>query len=79
MTPRAFCLGLAPFAGTLLLSACNWSPPAGPYASSDPANATAPVRPVTDTGVIGAYQSLRPVNPRDWREQNQRVAPQPRP
>ena len=79
MSPRAFCLGFAPFAGTLLLSACTWTPPAAPHAGTGPANAGAPVRPVTDTGVIGAYQSLRPVKPRDWRERNQRVAPQPRP
>lgn len=79
MPPRTLCLGLASLTGTLLLSACNWSPPAGPYAGSDPTTVGTPVKPITDTGVIGVYQSLRPVDPRDWREQNQRVAPQPRP
>ncbi len=63
----------------LLLSACSFSPPQAPYAGGDPADSRAPVRPVTDTGVIGAYQSQRPVAPRDWREQNERVAPQRRP
>jgi hypothetical protein len=62
-----------------LLSACSWSPPAGPFAGADPALPAAPVRAVTDIGVVGAYQSLRPVAPRGWREQNERVAPQRRP
>ena len=63
----------------LLASSCTWTPPAAPQAGLDPADAAAPVRPVTDLSVRGAYQSFRPVTPRSWREQNERVAPQPRP
>lgn len=33
---------------------------------------------MTDVGAIGRYQSFRPVAPGSWREQNERVAPQPR-
>jgi len=68
-------------AGTsiLLLSACSWTPPSPPFAGPDPADLNVPVDPVTDVSVRGAYQSFRPVAPRSWREQNERVAPQPRP
>ena len=61
-----------------LVAGCSWTPPSAPHAGPDPADASAQVRPVTDTGVIGPYQSFRPVAPRSWREQNERVAPQPR-
>ena len=60
-------------------AACAGNPPATPFAGADPADAAAPVRPVTDTGVLGAYTSTRPALPRSWREQNERVAPQGRP
>lgn len=63
----------------LLLSGCNWDPPADPYFGPNPADPAAAVSPVTDVSVRGPYQSFRPVQPRSWREQNERVAPQPRP
>ena len=68
-----------PAALLFLASGCSWAPPSAPQAGADPADAAAAVRPVTDTSVRGAYQSFRPVEPRSWREQNERVAPQPRP
>lgn len=63
----------------LAVAGCSFTPPPSPYAGPDPADAAAAVRPVTDVSVLGAYQSFRPVTPRSWREQNERVAPQPRP
>lgn len=68
-----------PAALLILASGCSWTPPLAPQAGADPADAAAAVRPVTDISVRGAYQSFRPVEPRSWREQNERVAPQPRP
>lgn len=70
---------LLPAAIVLLASGCTWELPSAPQAGPDPANAAAPVRPVTDVSVRGDYQSFRPVAPRSWREQNERVAPQARP
>lgn len=63
----------------LVVGGCSWAPPVLPRTGPDPADAGAQVRPVTDAAVIGPYQSFRPVTPRSWREQNERVAPQPRP
>ena len=67
-----------PVAAALLVASCSWTPPA-PSAGPDPADANVQVDPVTDVSVRGAYQSFYPVAPRGWREQNERVAPQPRP
>lgn len=69
---------IVPVASMLLVVGCSWTPPAAPSGGPDPADASVQVRPVTDTLVIGPYQSFRPVTPRSWREQNERVAPQPR-
>jgi hypothetical protein len=63
----------------LLAAGCSFTPPSTPHAGPDPADAGAPVRPVTDVSVLGPYRSFRPVVPSSWREQNERVAPQPRP
>ncbi len=70
---------LAPAAILLAVAGCSWNPPSAPQAGPDPADVSVPVRPVTDIGVTGAYQSFRPVTPRSWREQNERVAPPARP
>ncbi len=70
---------LLPAALALLASGCTWTPPSAPQGGLDPADAAASVRPITDVSVRGTYQSFRPVAPRSWREQNERVAPQPRP
>lgn len=60
-------------------TSCAGAPPTGPFTGADPADAAASTRPVNDTGVLGAYTSARPVAPRSWREQNERVAPQRQP
>jgi hypothetical protein len=69
---------LAPVVLAFATAGC-FTPPSAPQAGPDPADAAAPVRPVTDVSVRGAYESFRPVTPGSWREQNERVAPQPRP
>ena len=68
-----------PAAIALLTFGCTWTPPSPPQTGPDPADAASQVRPITDTPVLGPYQSFRPVTPRSWREQNERVAPPPRP
>lgn len=79
MLPRFHLLGILLAAFAFLASGCSFTPPSTPYAGPDPANAAAPVRPVTDVSVLGLYRIFRPVTPGSWREQNERVAPQPRP
>jgi hypothetical protein len=76
---RDFGLRLLAPALAALAGACSTTAPASPYGGPDPADAAAPVAPVTDVGVRGAYESARPVEPRSWRERNERVAPERRP
>lgn len=57
-----------------LLAACTASP-AVTLAQGDPADPAAAVRPAGYRPVTAGYQSQRPVEPRPWREQNDRVAP----
>lgn len=61
----------------LLVAACARAP-AQPLAGNDPADPNVPVPPVRHAGSLQTYVSQRPVDPRPWREQNQRVAPQPK-
>jgi hypothetical protein len=58
----------------LLLAACK--PQTYPIAGADPADPQVPVPPVRYQSALGSYVSQRPVAPSNWREQNQRVAPQ---
>jgi starvation-inducible outer membrane lipoprotein len=58
----------------LFLAGCA-SAPSPMLAQGDPADAQTPVRQVTYRPVTAGYQSQRPVEPRPWREQNDRVAP----
>lgn len=58
----------------LLLAACTASP-AVTLAQGDPADPAAAARPAAYRPVTAGYQSQRPVEPRPWREQNDRVAP----
>jgi hypothetical protein len=60
----------------LLLAACK--PATATYGHSDPSDPASPVSPVTYRSSLGSYASQRPVSPADWRQQNERVAPQPR-
>lgn len=58
--------------GALLLAGCSSRPM---VALADPANPAASVRPAVYRPVTAGYESRRPVEPRPWREQNDRVAP----
>lgn len=69
---------IAALALALGAAGCS-APPTGPFGGPDPADATLPVQPLTETGVLGAYVSGRPVAPGSWREQNERVAPRRQP
>jgi hypothetical protein len=62
-----------PALSLLLLAGCV-APPA-PLAGFDPADPAVPVRPVSYSSALGKGAS-RPVEVQDWRNQNQRVAPQ---
>lgn len=58
----------------VLLVGCNAGRSA-PIASADPSNPDAPVRAVRYAPVLSGYESQRPVSPKPWREQNERVTP----
>jgi hypothetical protein len=58
----------------MLLAACATAPPA-PIAGLDPADPAVPVRPVSYSSAL-AKSSSRPVEVRDWGNQNQRVTPE---
>jgi len=58
-----------------LLSACTGAPRA-PVAGAHPANPEAPAPPTAYRPVVGPYLSQRPRDPSDWRQSNERVAPQ---
>ena len=57
---------------------CSGAPPP-PLAAADPSDPAARAPPVGYRSTIGSYKSQRPVEPAPWGEQNERVAPQPKP
>jgi len=61
----------------LLTSAC-FSMPERPVAGPDPSDSTARAPATAYRPVLGEYVSQRPIAPSSWREQNDRVAPQPK-
>lgn len=61
---------------TLLAAACK--PLAGPLAGADPSDPAAPVPKTRYQSSLGAYERQRPIEPGPWREQNERVTPQPK-
>jgi hypothetical protein len=65
-------LGLA-----LLAAGCAGAPPS-PYAGADPADPAARVPRAAYRSTIEPYRRQRPVEPADWREQNERITPPPR-
>lgn len=69
---RKLGIALATLALALMVSACVRAPPAV-LAGPDPADPQARVRPVTYRSTVAGYMSRRPVEPRPWTEQNQRV------
>lgn len=60
-----------------LLSACSATPPA-PLSGPHPANPAARAPQGAYRSTVAPYESLRPVAPGSWREQNERVSPAPR-
>jgi hypothetical protein len=60
----------------LLAAACK--PASVPIAAADPADPAALVPATRYQSTLGTYVSQRPVEPSAWREQNERVAPQPK-
>jgi hypothetical protein len=69
---KFFVVGLA-----LLTSACASAPPQ-PLLGPDPSDLGSSTPPARYRSTIAPYQSRRPVEPAPWREQNERVAPEPR-
>ena len=71
---------VAPLAAAAIgvaLAACSQTP--RPLAGPDPSDSRSPVRMTAYRSVIGPYQSQRPAEPTPWREQNERIAPAPKP
>ena len=61
-----------------LLAGCTGTPPS-PVVGAHPANPDIPSRPAAYRSVIGLHSSQRPRDPSEWRENNERVAPQEKP
>lgn len=57
------------------LAGCTTAPPA-PVAGAHPANPDAHARAMAYRPVIDPYASQRPRDPSEWRQSNERVAPQ---
>jgi hypothetical protein len=62
----------------LLAQGCRGGPPS-PFMGPDPSNPQARAPRSTYRSTVGSYTSQRPVDPAPWREQNERVAPPPKP
>ena len=62
----------------LLIEACTPVPPM-PLAGPDPADPRARVPAVAYRSPVGPYVSRRPVEPSPWQDQNDRIAPVPKP
>jgi len=71
-------VALAALVLALALPACTQARLARPVAA-DPADPQAAAPPVAYRSAVGGYTSQRPVEPRPWAEQNQRVAPADKP
>jgi hypothetical protein len=61
-----------------LLTGCAGAPSV-PVAAPHPADPASPARPAAYRSVVGGYASERPRDPADWRDSNERVAPQAKP
>jgi hypothetical protein len=61
-----------------LIEACTPVPPL-PLAGPDPADPRARVPAVAYRSPVGPYVSRRPVEPLPWQDQNDRIAPAPKP
>jgi hypothetical protein len=74
---RSFKSGPSFIVLALLLAGCA-SAPTTPFAGADPADPAARVPRAAYRSTIEPYRRQRPVEPADWREQNERVAPAPK-
>lgn len=68
--PAAMIRATIPMLAALALAACA---PALPMAGADPANASATTGPSSYRSPFKDYVTFRPVDPRPWRETNDRV------
>jgi hypothetical protein len=68
---------LAALASAALAAACT-APPQSPTAGSDPADPSARARSVGYRSTVAPYESQRPVEPKPWDQQNERVGPSQR-
>jgi hypothetical protein len=75
---RRFAALAAAASAALLMQACSPLPPA-PFAGPDPSDPRARVPAVAYRPAVAPYASQRPVEPLPWREQNDRIAPAPKP
>ena len=72
-------IGLAAVAALAsLVEACTPAPPV-PLAGPDPADPRTRVPAVSYRSPVGPYVSRRPVEPLPWQDQNDRIAPAPKP
>jgi hypothetical protein len=62
----------------VLIEACTPLPPV-PLAGADPADPRTRVPAVAYRSSVGPYVSRRPVEPSPWQDQNDRIAPAPKP
>jgi hypothetical protein len=72
---RALALGGA----VALLTACSAAPPPAPVAGAHPADPGVRVPPASYRSALGDYRTQRPVEPKPWAEQNERVTPAEKP
>jgi len=75
-TFASFALRAAVFLSLAALPACTGAPT--PPLAGDPSDSSARVAPARYQSALGAYEGQRPVAPSPWREQNERVSPQPK-
>jgi len=61
-----------------LVAGCSAAPPA-PMAGSNPSDPNAAAPRAGYRTVVGPYASQRPSEPSEWREQNERIAPEVKP
>ena len=70
----------ATLAGLMLAAfacACT-APPPSPSAGADPSDPSARTRPVGYRSTVAPYDTQRPVEPKPWEQQNERVGPSQR-
>jgi hypothetical protein len=69
---------LAVLALAAVATSCAGPPPA-PFAGPDPSDPSARAKAVGYRSTIAPYEPQRPVEPAPWRQQNDQVAPAPKP